>query len=154
VALALAPAAEDHVQRLVVRSDGAPGRGGVRRLRIVHEEDAVRVRNWLEAVCNAREGLERLRGPRVVDAERASRRARRRGVLAIVRTGNQRLSGKLVGRRELDPPRLARDRFESTGDDGDGVLALVLEDPQLRVGIRLERAVTVEMIRLEVEQYG
>src|SRR4029077_19803968 len=49
-ALALSRAAEDHVQRDVVRGERAPSRGGVRRLRVVDEAHAPDVGDELETV--------------------------------------------------------------------------------------------------------
>ena len=71
-----------------------------------------------------------------------------------MRARDQRLGGKLVGRCELEPLRLARYLLEAPRDDRDVVRVLVLEDPQLRVGVGLEAAVPVEVVRLEVEQHG
>src|SRR4051812_44203257 len=92
------------------------------------------------------EGAERLRDRVVVDTgrTRCSRRGRR--VFAIVGAGDARFGGQRVVARELDRPRdpeAARRNLR----------AGALEDAQLRVAVRLEGAVTVEMVRLEVEQH-
>src|SRR5439155_26072527 len=56
-ALALERAAEDHVQPgPAVGGDAAPRRRGVRRLRVVHEADAVELPHELEPVLDAGEG--------------------------------------------------------------------------------------------------
>ena len=117
VALALAAPAEDDVQRRVVGRDGAPGRSGVRRLRVVHVAHAARLGDQLESMGDAREGLERIRDARVVDAERAGRRRGRRGVLAVVRAGDARLGRQRIGRRRTRSSRAARDLVEAMRDD-------------------------------------
>ena len=67
--------------------------------------------------------------------------------------GDQRFGRQRVVGRELDAARAARHVTEASGNDGDVVGVLVLEDPQLGGPIRLEVAVPVEMVRLQVEQY-
>src|SRR5581483_4718957 len=75
------------------------------------------------------------------------------GVLAVVRPADQRLRRELVFGREFGNSyrsvTVAND--EPPGDDR---RPGPLEDPQLRVPVRVERAVAVEVVRLEVEQDG
>ena len=103
--LALARAAEDHVQRDVVRGERAAGGGGVRRLRVVDEANAVALGDELEPVLDAGERAQRL-GDRLVGEPGGARGGGRGGsVLAVVRAGQARFGRQLVGRRELDAPR-------------------------------------------------
>jgi hypothetical protein len=105
-------------------------------------------------VLDAGEGAERLGDRGLVRAGRARRGRGGGGVLAVVRAGDQRLRRERVVGRELDATRRARDLAEAARDDGDVRLRLVLEDAQLRRAVRLERAVAVEVVGLEVEQDG
>src|SRR5581483_321349 len=59
--LALERAAEDEVQRRVVRGDAATSGGGVRRLRIVDIADAAQLAHELEPVRDAGERAQRVR---------------------------------------------------------------------------------------------
>jgi hypothetical protein len=69
-----------------------------------------------------------------------------------VRAGNQRLGRQHVVGGELDAPAAAGNRAEAPRHNCDVVRGLILEDPQLRVAVALERAVPVEVVRLEVEE--
>ena len=140
------------MQRRLVRGDRAARSGGVRCLRVVDVEHAVDVRDRLEAVRHAREGLQRGRDPLVLDPERACGSRRGGGVLPVVRPRNARLCGKVVARLELDPRRPARDLVEPDRHNGRVLLELVFEDAQLGGAVGLERAVAVEVVRLQVEQ--
>ena len=85
-------------------------------------------------------------GDRVVgDTGRARGRRRGRGVLAVVPAADQRLGRQRVVGRELDPVEPEPSRHD--------LRAGALEDAQLRVAVRLERPVAVEVVRLEVEQH-
>src|SRR5580765_8203576 len=53
---------------------------------------------------------------------------------------------------ELDMARTSGNRAEAARRDGEVGFRLVLEEPQLRGAIRVERPVTVEVVRLEVEE--
>ena len=63
-------------------------------------------------------------------------------------------AGSSSSRCELDSGRRARDRAESARHDRRVVGALMLEHPQLGVRVRIERAVAVEVIGLEVEEHA
>ena len=65
-----------------------------------------------------------------------------------------RLGRKRVIGVELDAAAEARHGREPAGDDGGVVLGLVLEDPQLRIPVGLDRAVAVEVVGLEVDEHG
>ena len=85
-------------------------------------------------------------GDRVVaDAYRARGSRRGGGVLPVVQAGDARLGGQGIVGRKLD----AVEPHPARHDLG----ARALEDPQLRVAIRVEGSVTVEVIRLEIEQH-
>ena len=68
------------------------------------------------------------------------------GVLPVVPAGDQRLCGERVVGRELDPVD-----SEPAGND---FRARALEDAELRIAVRLEGAVPVEVVGLQVEQDG
>ena len=55
---------------------------------------------------------------------------------------------------ELDASARARHLAEPARHDRGVLRDLVLEDPELRVAVRLEAAVAVEVVGLEVEQHG
>jgi hypothetical protein len=152
IALALAAAAQDDVERSVEGGNRPASGGGIRRLRVVHEAHALDLADRLEPVRDAREGFESLRDPRVVDTERTRGSGRGGSVLAVVRAGNARLSGQRAGRLELDAPRAARNLVEPDRHHRGVVLELVLEDPQLCVAIGVDRSVPVEVVGLEVEE--
>ena len=82
----------------------------------------------------------------VVDAGGARGGRRGGGVLAVVRAGDARLGGQRVVGGELDAvePEPARHDLR----------ARALEDAELRVAVRLEGAVPVEVVGLEVEEHG
>ena len=143
--LTLQRAAEDDVQRRVIRGQRTSRSGGVRGLRVVHVPDAADLGHQLQAVLDAREALERARDRVVVDARGACGSRRRRRVLAVVRAGHARLRRQRVVARELD----AR-QPEAAGHDR---RLRPLEDAELRVAVRVERAVAVEVVRLEVQQH-
>ena len=126
----------------------------VRRLRVVDVTDAPQLADELDPMRDAVEGAQRLGDRGVVDSGRARRRGRGRGVLAVVRAGDAGLGGQLVRARELDAARTRRGRSETPRHDRGVVRRLALEDPQLRVRVLLERAVAVEMVRLDIEQDG
>src|SRR5204862_4024008 len=145
--LALARAAENEMDGLVRVGVEGPERGGdVGRLRIVDVANAVELPDELEPVRDAREGAKRLGDPVVVDAGGACSRGGGGGVLTVVPAADERLGGERIVGRELDPVET-----ESARDD---LSASALEDAQLRVAVRLERAVAVEVVGLEVEQDG
>ena len=70
-----------------------------------------------------------------------------------MRARDPRLGRQLVVSGELDAPTRSRNGPEPPRHDGIVARDLGLEDPQLRAGIGLERAVAVEVIRLEIEQH-
>jgi len=70
-----------------------------------------------------------------------------------VRAGDERLGGKRVVGVKLDAVCAAGNGVEIARDDGDVGLGLVLEDAQLRVPVRVVGNVTVEVVRLDVEQH-
>ena len=154
VALALAAPAENDVQRRVVGRDGAPGRSGVRRLRVVHVAHAVRLGDRLQAMGDAREGLEALRRcARRRSRARAPRPSPPRRSRGCARPGCA--ARRAADRRlELDPRAHARNVVEAARNDRGVAFALVLEDPELRVAVGLERAVPVEVVGLEIEEHG
>ncbi len=91
----------------------------------------------------------------VVDPRSTSRGGRRGGVLAVVRARDERLGGKLV----VDARSSTRRAAPGTEPNPRGTTAVssapcALEDAELRVRVRLERAVPVEVVGLEVEQDG
>jgi hypothetical protein len=104
-------------------------------------------------VRDARERPQRL-GDRVVPDSGGTRRCRRRrGVLAVVRAGEQRLGRKRIGGRELDSASQTGDRAPGSRHHSDVVVALVLEEAQLRGTVRLERPVTIEVVGFEVDEH-
>ena len=139
------------MQRSVVRGQRLPRCGGVRRLRVVDEADAADLGDELEPVW---------RRPRTSGAPRRSPRRRtgragRRGrggrVLAVVRPGDRGSAGSGSRRRtRCASPRRERPKPRGTtaARPPSG-----LEDPELRRPVRLERAVPVEVVRLEVQQH-
>ena len=93
-------------------------------------------------------------GDRVVrDADRAGRGGRGGGILSVVRPGDQRLGGERVVSCEHDPPGGARDRAEPAWYDGHVVVGLMCEHAQLRGRVRVERAMPVDVVGLQVEQH-
>jgi hypothetical protein len=141
------------VQRLVVRRDRTARGGRVRRLGVVDEADAADLGHLLEAMRHAREGAKPLRDLLLGRSGGARRRCGGGGVLPVVPPGDPRLRRQRVFGRELDAPRRSR-VAEASRHDGGVVGALVLEDAQLRVAVRLEAPVTVEVIRLQVQEHG
>ena len=71
-----------------------------------------------------------------------------------MRSGDQRLGGKVVGGLEHDPPRVTGHVVEAARDDRDVGFLLVLEDPELGRAVGVDRSVPVEMVRLEIEEHG
>ena len=94
---------------------------------------------------HAGERAQRFRDRVVADACRARGGRRRGGVLAVVQARDERLGRQRIVGRELDAvePEPARHDLR----------ARALEDAQLRVAVRLEGPVPVEVIGLEVEQH-
>src|SRR5207248_1083699 len=80
----------------------------------------------------------------VFDSRRARRRSRGGGVLPVVAAADERLGRQVVVGGELDPLEPGAARYH--------LLARTLEDAQLRRPVGLERAVPVEVVRLEIEQ--
>ena len=108
VALRLPATAEDDVlPPSGERPERAEGRGGVRRLRVVHVEHAVDGCDLLDAMLDAEERLESPADRVVVDADRAGGGSGGRGVLAVVGTADPRLGRERVVAGELDPARVA-----------------------------------------------
>ena len=70
-----------------------------------------------------------------------------------MRARNQRVGGQVVVGTEFDALGSARNRTEVARHDRDIGFGLVREDPQLRVAVRVERSVAVEVVGLEVEQH-
>ena len=86
---------------------------------------------------------------------RARRRRRGRGVLAVVRAGDARLGRERVVGGELDAARRARERRRSRAARRRVVRASGCSKIRsLASRVRLERAVAVEVVGLEVEQDG
>ena len=79
-------------------------------------------------------------------------RGRCGSVLAVVPARNEGLGRKLVVGGELDAVPASGNGAEATRDDGDVGFGLVLEDAQLGFAVGVVRAVTVEVIGLEVQQ--
>src|SRR5207244_541423 len=100
-----------------------------------------------EPVRDAGKGVERERDLLVRHAEGARRSRRGGGVLAVVAAAESRLRGQRVVPGELDAT--PRHPLEATRHDGD---LATFEDAQLRRPVRLERAMPVEVVGLEVEQ--
>ena len=100
----------------------------------------------LQPVRDAGERAERLRDRVVRHAGRAGGCRRGGGVLPVVAAGNEGLRRQLVVGGELDPvdSETARDDLHVGS----------LEDAELRVTVRVEGAVPVEMVGLEVEEEG
>ena len=91
------------------------GRLGIRRLRVVDEADAADLADGSSRCGTPGKRAQRLRDRLVADAERAGRRGRGRGVLAVVLAGDPRLGRQLVVGRELDlraAPGTGRSRAE------------------------------------------
>ncbi len=102
---------------------------------------------------DAGKGAERICDGGVVDPRGAGCGSRCRSVLAIVGARNARLGGKRI----VEAGTRLDERVPGTGpyprgNDGGVVLGLPLEDAKLDLGVRLEGAVAVEMIGLEVQQ--
>jgi hypothetical protein len=135
-----------------IRGDAATGSGRVGGLRIVDEADTLDVADELEAVLDAGERPQGLRDRVLFHAGGQRGRGRCGGVLAVVSARNERLGRKLVVGSELDAVRASGDGAEATRDDGHVGFGLVLEDAQLGFAVGVVRAVTVEMIGLEVQQ--
>src|SRR5207247_6771281 len=89
---------------------------------------------------------ERLGDRRVADAGGARGRSGGGGVLSIVCTRDPRLRRQRILRAEFDPVEPQAWRHDRR--------PCALEDAELRVAIRLEGAVAVEMVGLEVEENG
>src|ERR671922_119351 len=154
VALVLSEPAEDDVERRVVRGDRAARGRGVRGLGVVDEPHTADLGHLLEPVRHAGKAAQRLGDPFVVDARGPCGGRRGGGVLAVVRAGDARLGRKRIVRRELDPRASPGYVSEPARHDRDVVRLLVLKDPQLGVAVRLERAVAIEMVGLEVQEDG
>ena len=149
VVLALRRAAEDQAERRVERRQPAARGERVRRVRVV---DAARrrrrSRDRLEAVRHAGERAQRLGDRRVVDAgaprpprrrPRRSRGCARRGCAARPGAGRPPTNSTPSGGRS----RAARRRSRRARS----------KMRQLGGSVRVERAVAVEVIRLEVQQH-
>ena len=141
------------MQRLGVRGERAPGGGGVRRLRVVHEADAADLGDELESV-RRRRGTARSASAIAASGTPAARAA------AVAAAAFSRLcapgSPGSAGRASSaanSTRRAAPGPAEAARNDRGVLRRLVLEDPQLRVAVRLERAVPVEVVRLEVEEH-
>jgi hypothetical protein len=74
-------------------------------------------------------------------------------VLAVVSARDPRLGRQRVVGGELEPPRGARHGAEAARDDRHVTRALLRERPELRRGVCVERAVTVDVVRLEVREH-
>ena len=97
--------------------------------------------------CGTPRNSRRRLGDRVVRDADGTRGGRRRGgVRAVVAARQPRLRRQRIVRGELDA-------FQPESARHDPV-ARALEDPQLRGPVALERAVAVEMVRLEIQQHG
>ena len=141
------------MHRLVgVGGERAAGRRDVRRLRVVDVADAVALADELEPVRHAGERAQRLGDRLVADAGRA-RGGRGRGsrVLAVVRPADRGSAGSSSSAaNSTTSPVVAVARRPARHDRR----ARALEDAQLRGAVGVERAVAVEVVRLEVEQHG
>ena len=134
------------MDRLVrVGRDAGQRRGHVRRLGVVHVADAADLGHELEPVRDAGERAQRIGDLLLRGAQDASGGGRRSCVLAIVPARDQRLRGQRIVRVEL--------RAGQTGAARHDGGARPLEDPQLRGAVRFERAVPIEVVRLEVQQH-
>src|SRR5690242_2644783 len=103
---------------------------------------------------DAAEAAQRFGDRSVVDAGRACSSRSRGRIFTVVRSGDERFRRELIGAVELHVDRATGSRTETAGQDGYVRLGLILEQAQLGVAVGRERPVTVEMIRLEVEQDG
>ena len=156
VGLRLAAAAEDDVLPASgERRQRTEGSGRVRRLRVVHEEDAVDRRDLLDPMLDAGE-RRRARGAIAVVGRRRSRgrrrspRPRSRGCAAPrIRGSAGSRSSTANSTRRASPGTAPNPRGTTATSSG----ALALEGPELRGGVRLERPVPVEVVRLEVRQH-
>ena len=93
---------------------------------------------------DAGERAQRLGDRVVLDPECARDGGRSGCVLAIVSAGDQRLRRERIVGGELDSVEAGAARHD--------LRAGTLEDAELGIAVRLEAAVTVEVIRLEVQQ--
>src|SRR4051795_5933598 len=159
--LALAAAAEDQVDRRAGEArERHERRVDVRRLRVVHVEDAVDGRDLLQAVLDPGERAQPVADGVDVDAAREADRRRRHRVQAVVGAAQADLVGgeqRLVGPPELTgalghpafaigpdahAPRAPAEVLDAEPDrrDRDVVVALVREDLQLGGAVGLEGA--------------
>jgi hypothetical protein len=129
VALALASAPKDHVQRRVIGRDCATGCSRVGRLGVVDVANALLLGDQLQPVLDTGKRAKRFGDLLIRYADRARDRGGRRCVLAVVSARHQRLRRQLVVRAELDPGCVARDVAETAGEDSGVTGLLVLEDP-------------------------
>ena len=151
----LAAAAEDDVQpRVGERCKSAEGGGDVRRLRVVDVADTAQLADELDPMRHAFERSERLADRGVVDAGRSSGGCRRRSVLAVVRAGYPRLGRELVIGGEVDAAAASGNGPEVAWHHRDVFCGLALEQAELGVRVGLERAVPVQVVGLEVEEYA
>ena len=95
---------------------------------------------------NSRKGAQGVGDRVVADSRHACRCGRGRRVLAVVRARDQRL-----GREDVVPGELDSVDPESPRNHVD---ARALQDAELGVAVRLERAVPVEVVRLEIQEDG
>ena len=155
VRLGLAAAPEDHVLAAAgERRDRAARGGRVRRLRVVHVEDAVDDRDLFDAVLDTGERDECVGDRLVRDSESAGSGGRGGRVLPVVLAADARLGRQRVVGRELHATRGAGHRPEAARHHRDIVLPLALEHRQLDRRVGVERPVPVEVVGLEVREHG
>ena len=104
-------------------------------------------------MLHTRERLERVGDRLVGHANRERCGGCGGGVLPVVRAEDPRLGRQRVVGGELHPARGARHGAEAARDDGHVARALTRERPELRRGVRVERAVPIDVVRLEVRQH-
>ena len=136
------------MHRLVGVGRERASRGGdVGRLRVVDVAHAAPLADELEAVRHARE---RRAAPAAMSASAIpAARAAAVAAAAFSRLCAPRISGS-AGSSSSAENSIAVEPEAARHD----LRARALEDAQLRVAVRLERAVPVEVVRLEVEQHG
>ena len=175
--LALLAAAEDRVDAALEGADADRGGGDVGRLGVVDEADAADLGDLLEAVRDAGEAAQPLAHRLAVEPHRERRGGggHRVGDVVLAEEAElldrqQRLAvveDRPLGQRDLAVGRRAGAEGEPPGAaaevgagqrrvvgvvDGDVVVALVGEDPQLRRQVGLEVVVAVEVVGGEVEE--
>ena len=103
-------------------------------------------------MLDAGKRAERLGDRVVAEASRASSSHSRGRVLAVVLARNAGLSRQRVVRGELNATTSSGNGIEAARHDGHVGVRLAFEHAELRIAVGTERAVAVDVIRLQVEQ--